>query len=92
MNEQTAARFGVVECPNCCNQNGTLICESCGEAYGAQDFASTHYGPALLPPASWECKDYADGWIPFAALAAALEYQRMTGCIMRPVWADGGES
>ena len=47
---------------------------------------------AITPPAQetvteWECKDYADGWIRYATLADALDYQEQTGCIMRPVRA-----
>lgn len=36
---------------------------------------------------AWECKDFADGWIKFASLAEALEYQEQTGCVMRPARA-----
>lgn len=36
-------------------------------------------------PVGWECKDYADGWIPFKTLDEALLYQAQTGCVMRPV-------
>ncbi len=40
----------------------------------------THSNP------TWECKDYADGWIPYATLEDALAYQKETGCAMRPVY------
>lgn len=51
-------------------------------AYASQEYVSMEFEDIV----AWECKDFADGWIRFTNIHAALAYQRETGCIMRPVW------
>lgn len=44
--------------------------------------------PPNLEACSWECKDYADGWIKFQTLNEAIEYQIETGCLVRVVYRE----
>ncbi|SCB30741.1 hypothetical protein [Rhizobium lusitanum] len=44
--------------------------------------------PVAVKAVAWRCKDFADGWILDASERSAREYQKKTGCVMQPLYAE----